>query len=162
MGKIYYDLSENEFSKERKVLLWLFCIIFFLAGLGMIYLNIIANNIKIHISYSIAPFGISLFVGIIAYLSSAKRKNHYFLIDDDKIEYRFGLLKPVMRTFSWNGIKEIHMAHRQKKIRLVYNESEKPVINITWLERKKTVQIRKCLFYFARDKKIPVKKFNYL
>jgi len=162
MEKIYFDLSEHEFSTGRKVLLWLFSISFFLAGLAIIYMHIVQHKMAINISYSIAPLGISIFSGLIAYLSTVKRRDHYFLIDDDKIEYRYGLIRPVKKTHKWDNIKEIYMAHRQKRIKLVNNDNSAHVINITWLERKKSTLIRKHIYYFARNKNIRLIKVDVI
>ncbi len=162
MEQLYLNLAEHEFSKGRKILLWIFCTFFLLVGIGIIYMNIIQHQIKIHISFSIVPFGIAIFTGIIAYLSTVKRENHYFLVNDEKIEYRYGLLKPIKRTFKWENLKEVHLAHKQKKFRLVYNEKNKPLINITWLEKKKSYLIIRHIYFYARAKNITVKKFNYL
>ncbi|MGQ9619926.1 MAG: hypothetical protein ACUVTX_02945 [Bacteroidales bacterium] len=162
MEKLYYDLSEHEFSTGRKVLLWIFCVLFLLAGMSVVYMHVIQHKLRINISYSIPPFGISLFTGIIAYFSTVKRKNHYFLIDDDKIEYRYGLIRPVLKTHPWKDVKEIHMAHGQKKIRLVYQNEKMKLVNLTWLERKKSNLIRKHIYYIAREKNITLKKVNYL
>jgi len=156
MEKVFYDLTEHEFTKGRKILLWIFCSSFFLIGVAIIFMDIIEHKLAIHISYSIAPFGISIFTGIIAYLSTAKRKNHFFLIDDEKIEYRYGIIFPELKTHKWNEIKEIHIPHRGKKILLVCNENKKNIINLTWLERKKSFMIKRHIYAFARNKNIKI------
>jgi len=156
MEQIYYDLSEHEFTKGRKILLWVFCTSFFVIGIAIVFMNVIKHKLAIHISYSIAPFGISIFTGVIAYLSTVKRKDHYFLIDDEKIEYRYGLLNPVKRTHRWNEIREIHIPHRGNKIMVLYNENKKPVINLTWLERKKSFLIKRHIYAVAKNKNIKI------
>jgi len=160
MEKLFYDLTEHEFSKGRKILLWIFAISFFLAGVAIIYMYIIEHDLAIHATYSIPPFGISLFAGFIAVLASVKRKNHYFVIDDDKIEYRYGLVKPVLKSYRWDNIKEVHFAHMNIKVRLIHRNGSASVLNLTWLEKKKSSAIRKHIFYGAREKNIPVLKFK--
>lgn len=156
MEKLFYDLSEQEFSKGRKVLLWGFSFFFFLAGMGIVIMNLVLQKESIHISYSIAPFGICLFVFIIALMASFKRKDHFFLIDDDKIEYRYGLLKPVKYLHEWANIKEIYLPHKERKFLLVNNDESFSIVNLTWLERKKTSIIRKHIYYGAKEKNINV------
>jgi len=162
MENLFYDLSEQEFSKGRKILLWIFSGIFLLAGMAIIFMNLFQHNLNIQISFSIAPFGIGIFVGIIAVMATFKRKDHYFLIDNEKIEYRYGLIKPVKFSHKWSDIKEIHMPHREKKVLLVYNNSSSFVVNLTWIEKKKTSHIRKHFFYAAKDKNIPIVKLMTL
>ena len=162
MENLYYDLSEQEFSKGRKILLWLFVSIFFLAGLGIIYMNVILHDQSIHISLSLAPFGITIVVGIIALLATVKRKDYFFLIDSEKIEFRFGIFKPVKHSFQWLDIKEIHLPHKEKKVLLLFKDNSFVVINLNWLERKKTSHIRKHFFYAAKEKNIEVVKVQTL
>ena len=156
MEKLMYDLSEQEFSKGRKILLWGFGFFFFLAGIGIVFMNTVLHQQSIHISYSTAPFGISLFVFIIALMATFKRKDHYFLVDNEKIEYRFGLLRPVKYRHEWNDIKEIYLPHKEKKFLLIYKNDVSSIVNLTWLERRKTSEIRKHIYYGAKEKSINV------
>lgn len=160
MEKLYFDLTEHEFSKGRKILLWIFCFSFFLAGVAIVYMYLIEHDLAIHVSYSIAPFSISLFAGFIAVLASIKKKNHYFVIDDEKIEYRYGLVKPVFRSYRWDNIKEVHLAHMSIKVRLLHYDGTVSVVNLTWLEKKKSSAIRKHIYHASREKNIPVLKFR--
>jgi hypothetical protein len=162
MENLYYDLSEQEFSKGRKVLLWLFASLFFLAGLGIIFMNVVLHDQSIHISFCLAPFGIAIIVGLIALLATVKRKDYFFLIDSDKIEFRFGIFKPVKHSFKWIDIKEIHLPHKEKKVLLLFKDNSSFIINLNWLERKKTSHIRKHFFYAAREKNIDVVKVQIL
>jgi hypothetical protein len=158
MEKLFYDLSEHEFSRGRKILLWIFSAVFFFAGLGIIFMNLIQNDVTIHISYSAAPFGISIFVGIVAYLASTKRKDHYFLMDDEKIEYRFGLIKPVRINHKWTDVAEIVMPHKERKVLLKYKNNTEHLVNLNWLEKKKCHFIRKHFYYAAKDKNLVLTK----
>jgi hypothetical protein len=162
MENLFYDLSEQEFSKGRKFLLWVFSSIFFLAGLGIIIMNTILHDKSIHISLSIAPFGISLAVSVIAVMATFKRKDHFFLMDNEKIEFRFGILKPVKHSYKWIDIKEIHLPHKEKKVLLLLKDNSSFIINLTWLEKKKTSHIRKHFFYSAKEKNIDVVKVMML
>jgi hypothetical protein len=162
MENLYYDLSEQEFSKGRKILLWLFASLFFLAGLGIIFMNVVLHDQSIHISFSLAPFGIAIVVGFIAILATVKRKDSFFLIDSDKIEFRFGIIKPVKHSFKWIDIKEIHLPHKEKKVLLQFKDNSFFIINLNWLERKKTSHIRKHFFYAAREKNLDVVKVQIL
>jgi hypothetical protein len=156
MEKLFYDLSEQEFSSGRKVLLWIFSGVFFLAGAGIIYMNVIQHDLSIHITFCIPPFGIGIFTGIIAFMATSKKKDHYFLMDNDKIEYRFGLFKPVKITHNWVDIKEIVMPHKERKVLLRYKNNNDHIVNLNWLERKKTHFIRRHFFYAAKEKNISI------
>ena len=79
MENLYYNLSEEEFSKGKKILLWGFSSLFFLAGMGVIFMNVILHNKTIHISLSLAPFAISFAVGVIAAMATLRKKDHYFI-----------------------------------------------------------------------------------
>jgi hypothetical protein len=162
MENLYYNLSEVEFSKSRKILLWGFTSLFFLAGIGIIFMNLILHDEAIQISLSLAPFGISLMAGIISFMATFSRKGHFFLIDNDKIEFRFGLIKAVKRTFLWNDIKEIQLPHKQKKVKLIFKNDLSYIINLTWIEKKKSSHIRKQFYYSGREKNINIIKLQYL
>ena len=112
MEKMYYNLSEEEFSKGRKILLWIFVALFFLGGLIVLLAGPVFGFHEIKPSFSLAPFGISLIVGIISAFATIKRKDLFFLIDEDKIEFRYGLIRPKKYTFLWENIKEMVMPHK--------------------------------------------------
>jgi hypothetical protein len=156
MEKLFYDLSKQEFSSGRKVLLWVFSGVFFLAGAGIIFMNVIQHDLSIHITFCIPPFGIGIFTGIIAFMATSKKKDHYFMMDDDKIEYRYGLFKPVKITHNWNDIKEIVMPHKEKKVLLRYKNNNDQIVNLNWLENKKTHFIRRHFYYAAKEKNISI------
>jgi hypothetical protein len=162
MDNLYYNLSESEFSKGRKILLWGFSCLFFLAGVSIIVMNVIMKDISFHISFSLAPFGISIVVAFIAAMATFRKKDHYFIIDNDKIEFRYGLYKPVKQTYNWNEVKEMHLPHKQKKVKLIFKNDSNVIINLTWLEKKKTSHIRKHFFYAAREKNITIVKMEHL
>jgi hypothetical protein len=162
MESLYYSLSEIEFSKGKKILLWVFSSLFFLAGLGIIFMNVILHDKSIQITLSSAPFGISLVVGIIAIMASQSNKDHFFSIDNEKIEFRFGLYKPVKQTYFWNDVLEIHLPHKQKKVKLVLKNNISVIINLTWIEKKKSSHIRKHFYYAAREKNMNIVKMQVL
>jgi hypothetical protein len=155
-------LSEQEFSRGRKILLWIFTSMFFLAGLGIIFMNVILHNDSIHLSLSMAPFGISLVAGVISVIATFSKNDHYIIIDNDKIELKFGMLKPITQTYLWNDVKEIHLPHKQKKVKLVMKDNSSNIINLTWIEKKKSSYIRKHFYYVAREKNINIVKVQYL
>ncbi len=162
MENLYYNLSEHEFSKGRKILLWGFSLLFFIAGLGVIVLNVFMHDETIHLSLSSAPFGISIIVAIIASFATFSRKDHYFIIDDDKLEFKYGMMNPVKHSFPWNNITEIYFPHREKKVKIRLKDNSFYVINLTWIEKKKSSHIRKHIFYGASEKKINIIKSQTL
>lgn len=162
MEKLYYNLSKEEFSKERKALLWIFAILFFIAGLYVVTASPVFGHKSIPPVLSMAPFGISLLVFLIAVMATIKRKDLYFLVDDDKIEFKYGFFKPLLKSFNWISIDEIIMAHQQRKIKLLLKDGSSFMIDLTYLQNHKSGIIRKHIYNGARDKDINVIKVKYL
>jgi len=162
MENLYYNLSQEEFSTGRKILLWGFAGLFFLAGIYILLISLVFGHKSITPVLSLAPFGISLIVSIIAALATIKRKDLFFLIDNDKIEFRYGIFKPARHLFNWIDIKELIMPHKQKKAKLLFKDGSSFIINLNWLQKKKAGLIRKHLFYAAREKDLKVIKVNNL
>jgi len=162
MENLYYNLSQEEFSTGRKLLLWGFAGLFFLAGIYVLLISLVFGHKSITPVLSIAPFGISIVVSIIAALATIKRKDLFFLIDNDKIEFRYGIFKPARHLFKWIDIKELVMPHKQKKAKLLFKDGSSFVINLNWLQKKKAGLIRKHIFYAAREKDLKVVKVNNL
>ncbi len=156
MEKLFFDLSKSEFSNSRKVLVWIFSIVFFLAGFGIIFMNTVLHDKSIHITFCIAPFGIGIFTAAVAYMASAKKKDYYFVIDENKVEYRFGLMNPVKSVHNWSDVKKIVMPHKEKKVILVYNDNSEHIINLNWLDRKKSHFIRRHFYYVSKEKNIEI------
>ena len=158
MEKLFYNLSEEEFTKERKILLWIFVGAFFLGGVYVAMLSPVFGVHHIKPVLSLAPFGISLLVGLIAAFATIKRKDLYFLIDDEKIEFRYGLLRPKKYLFLWTEIKEISMPHKERKVKVLFHDGSSYIIDLSYLQRKKSTLIRKHLYIAARDKNINIIK----
>ena len=158
MEKLYLNLSEEEFTKGRKILLWIFVVAFFLGGVYVAMLKPVFGKHSIKPVLSAAPFGISFIVGIIATYATIKRKDQYFLFDGDKVEFRYGIIKPARYSFLWNDVRELVMPHKEKKARIIYKNGSAFLINLSWLQGKKASLIRKHLFQAAREKNINVLK----
>lgn len=158
MEKLYFNLSEEEFTKGRKLLLWGFAVLFFLAGLWVLISSLLLGHKSIPAVLATAPFGISLIVSVIAAFATIKRKDLFFLIDDDKIEFRYGILKPTKHSFMWTDVKELVMPHKQKKALLRFNNGTSFVIDLTYLQGKKAGAIRKHIYLAARQKNLNVIK----
>jgi uncharacterized membrane protein YdbT with pleckstrin-like domain len=162
MENLYYNLSEEEFSKGRKLLLWIFAGLFFLAGVFVLMQSILFGQKSISPALSIAPFGISFVVLLIAILSTVKRKDLFFSVDDDKIEFRYGILKAKKHSFKWEDINELIMPHKQRKVVLRLKGNTSFTINLTWLQRRKSSLIRKHIYHAARYKNLNVTKVKHL
>ena len=158
MENLYYNLSEEEFSKEKKILLWSFASLFFLAGIYILVVSLVLGQKSIPAILSTAPFGISLVVFIIAGIATFKGTDLFFSIDKEKIEYKFGMFKPVTHSFIWIDIKELVMPRKQKKVKLVFKDGTSFVINLNWMQRKKSSSIRKHIYHVAREKDLNVRK----
>jgi hypothetical protein len=162
MENLYINLSEKEFSRGSKTLLWGFAGLFFLAGVYILIVSLFLGHKSIPAILSLAPFGISLIVFLIAASATFKGTDLFFSIDHDKIEYKFGLFKPSVHSFNWIDIKELVMPHRQKKVKLVFKDGSSFIINLTWIQKEKSSGIRKHIFHVAREKDLNVKKVSTL
>jgi hypothetical protein len=162
MENIFFDLAEEEFSKGRKILLWIFTGLFFIGGVAILIASPVFGLHEIKPSFSLAPFGIFIVVGAITGFATIKRKDHFFSIDEDKIEFRYGVFRPKKHSFQWADIKDLVMPHLEKKIMVNFRNGSSFVIDLTWLQKKKTHLIRKHIFNTARYKDMEVKKVMHL
>jgi hypothetical protein len=158
MENLYINLSEKEFSRGSKILLWGFSTIFCIAGVYILFVSLVLGQKSIPAVLSAAPFGISLVVGIIAAVATFKGTDNFFLIDKDKIEYKYGLFKPVDHLFNWSDVRELVMPNRQKKVLLIFKDGSSFIINLTWIQKEKSSSIRKHIFHVAREKDLNVRK----
>jgi membrane protein YdbS with pleckstrin-like domain len=162
MESLHYNLSEEEFSKGRKILLWGFSSLFLIATLYVLITNLAFGHKSIPLFISLITLGISLFVGVIAAFATIKRNDLFFNVNDEKIEFRFGIIKPKKHTFQWVDIKDIIMPQKQKKVFLHMNDGSSFLINLNWLQRKKSSLIRKHIYQRAKLKNLPVIKVPVL
>ncbi|HEX2920627.1 MAG TPA: hypothetical protein VHO50_05625 [Bacteroidales bacterium] len=162
MENKYLNLSEEEFSKSRKILLWIFSGLFFLAGMYVVVMNVVLGKESIALVLSTAPFSISLVVSIIAIFGSIKQGGQYFSVDNEKIEFRYGMFNPKKHSFSWVDINEIVMPQKQKKVLLHFNDGTSYILDLTWVQRKKSSLIRKHLYHAASERHLTINKVKYL
>jgi hypothetical protein len=162
MDNLYFNLSEEEFSSSRKVLLWGFSGLFFIGGVYILINGLFYHKTTIPPVLSVAPFGISFVVALISSLATFKRKDLFFSIDDNKIEFRYGLLNPKRHQFNWIDIVEITMPMKQRKALLLLRDGTSYTIDLTWLQRKKSSIIKKHIYHAARSKNLNVRKMNNL
>ena len=162
MDQLFFNLSEEEFSKSRKVLLWIFVFLFFVAGLYVLTASPVFGHESIHPVISVAPFGISFVVFLIALLATIKRKDLFFLVDEGKIEFRYGIFRPKRHSFAWTEITEMTFPQKQRKIKLILNNGSFYVIELSYLQRKKSTLIRKHIYHAAHQRNINIVKVNTL
>jgi len=162
MEQLFFNLSEEEFSRSRKVLLWVFVVLFFVAGLYVLSASPVFGHKSIHPVISVAPFGISFVVFLIALLATIKRKDLFFLVDYGKIEFRYGIFRPKRHSYQWTEIKEMVFPQTQRKIKLLLNDGTNYVIDLSYLQRKKSTLIRKHIYHVAHQKNINIIKVRTL
>jgi hypothetical protein len=162
MEKTHYNLSEEEFTGGRKILMWSFAALFFLGGLYILFISLIMGQISIPPILSVVPFGISLIVSIIAGFATFKGTDLFFFIDIDKIEYKFGVFKPMTHSFKWIDIQELVIPMRQQKVKLIFKDGSAFIINLNWIKRVKSSDIIKHLYHQAREKDLNVRKVKIL
>ncbi len=158
MESLHYNLSEEDFSGGRKVFLWGFAGFFFLAGGYILVVSLVLGHKSIPAILSVVPFGISLVVGLLAAVATFKGTDLYFSIDKEKIEYKFGIIKPQIHLFEWDKIKELVMPSKQKKVKLIFKDGSSFIINLNWIQRTKSGHIRRHIYHFAREKDLNVRK----
>jgi len=158
MENLYFNLSEEEFSKGRKILIWGFGGLFFISGVFILVKSMVVGNEALPAIFALAPFGISLIVFSVATLATIKRKDLFFSIDDVEIAFRYGILNPKKHTIKWNDIVELTMPHKQRKAMLLLKDGSTFVINLSWLQKKKSTVIRKHIYHAARAKDLKVIK----
>jgi hypothetical protein len=158
MEKLYFDLSEEEITKGRKIILWSVVGVFFLVGVYVAMLKPVFGVVDVKPINSVALFGISLVVGLISAYATYKREDLYFLIDDDKVEFRYGVFRPKKYSFPWTSMREVVMPHKEKKVKVIFKDKTSFIIDLTWLKKKKSTLIRKHLFHAARAQNINVIK----
>ena len=156
MEQLYFNLSEEEFTKERKVLLWVFASLFFLGGIYVVTASPMFGHESIPPIMALAPFGVCFIITTFAVLSSVKRKDLFFLVDYGKIEFRFGVLTAKRRSFQWSNISSIVMPHKQRKIKLNFIDGASAVIDLTYLQHKKSTLIKQHIYRFAEEKGIKI------
>jgi hypothetical protein len=158
MEKLYYNLSEEEFTKGRKILIWIFFGAFFLGGVYVALIGPLFGVYSVKPILSLAPFGISLIVGLVAAYATIKRKDLFFLIDNDKVEFRYGVFNPKRYSFKLSDMREFVMPHRERKIKVLFKDGNSFIINLTWIQRKKAILIRKHFYQIAKERNINVFK----
>jgi hypothetical protein len=158
MESLYFNLSEQQFEKTRKILLWIFVFLFFLGGIYVLIISLVFRNETIEPVLSLAPFSISIIVMIIALYSTVRRKNLYFIVDHEKLEFRYGMIFLKKHVFNWTDIKELVMPYKQSRVKLKLTNGTSFIINLTWLEKKKAVRKKKNIYYTARTKNMNVIK----
>lgn len=158
MENLNFNLSEEEFSKGRKFLLWGFALLFFIAGVYVLIVNLVFGHKSIPLFIALITFGIGLFVAVIAAFATVKRKDLFFIVNDERIEFRFGVISPKKHSFEWIDIKELIMPHKQRKVLLQMNDGSSFLINLNWLQRKKSSAIRKHIYQQARERNLRIVK----
>lgn len=158
MEDLYLNLSEHEFSKGRKALLWIFGSIFILIGFWDLYLKIFKLDSFASTEVTIVSFSIGILVYILALLASSKRKEHYFKVDSNTISYRFGLIAPAHKKIDWKDVKAIYVPKKQKNAIVSLNSGAIININLSWVEKNKSRRIRKYIYHLAKEKSIETHK----
>lgn len=158
MEKLFYDLSEAEYTRGRKALLWIVTFLFFLGGIYVAMLSPVFGKHSVSPFTSLAPFGIGLLIGLTALMATIKRKDMFFLIDNDKIEFRYGMFRPRKSTFLWNDVRKLVMPHRERKVKIMLRNNSSSIIDLNYLQRKRSILIRRRLILGAMEKNIPVLK----
>lgn len=158
MENLNLNLSKNEFSKSRKILLWAIGLLFLSGAIWSLYLELFKHDTSVTAGLIIVLFAISAFIFFIASLASLNREDHYFIIDNDKISYRYGLLFSKHRTHNWPEVKEIIIQYNLRKATIITADGKRKIINLNWINRTGSKIILKHLYYTSRKIGIPITK----
>ena len=158
MDDLYVNLSEMEFSKGRKIILWIFGTIFILIGLWDLFLKIFKHNNMANIGLSITALAIGAFVYLIAILASARKQENFFKVDSSTISFRFGLIAPKQTQVTWSSIKTIYIPKHHKNIFIEEDSGKIMKVKLTWIEKNKARVIRKHIYAEAKQQNIEVIK----
>ena len=167
--QLYYNLSEDQFTDERKILLRALAIIFFIGSLYVLIAKPVFGHRNMPQILAIPPFLICLTVVGFTMWGRLKRKDLFFLVDDGKIEFRFGIFKAKRRSFKWAKISSVEMPLLQRKIKLNLINDTSFVINLAYLKQIKSTLIKNYIYRLAIDKGIktivvgtlPAEKFDW-
>lgn len=161
MDDLYFNLASEEFSKSRKILIWVIAIGTLLVSLWDSYLKFFKHDNYADLSLTLTLYLITFFMFTVAILATLKRKEHFFKVDQELISYRYGLLFPSHKTHYWPDIKKVYVPPHSKNIIIEARDGKVVHINLTWVEKNKSRIIRKHIFYTARDKGIDIIKAQY-
>ena len=156
MEDLSINLSKNEFSTGRKILLWIVATLFLGIGIWDLYLNLVKHDTSVNAGLTVVLFTISVFMYFIALLATLKRKEHYFKITNNSISYRYGLLFPKHHDHSWEKIEKVRIPKDAKKTILVLKTGKDEHINLTWVEKNNARIIRRHIYYSAKKRSIPI------
>ena len=154
--QLYYNLSEEEFSKDRKIMLWTLACFFFLGGIYLFMESFLSVRKSIPLIFVLPPFVACLIVTGIGVWAELKRKDLFFLVDDGKIEFRFGIFKAKRHSFKWAKISSIVMPLSQRKLQLNLNDGTSFVINLLFYKQEKSIAIKKYIYQMAVEKEIKI------
>jgi len=161
MDDLYCNLASEEFSKSRKILIWVLALIALAVSVWDSYLKFFKHDTYSAFGLTITLYIVTIFMFTIAILSTKKRKEHFFKVNEEVISYHYGLLFPSHHTYSWPEIKKIFVPPHSKNTILMLKDNKVIHINLTWVERNKARIIRKHIFYTGRDKGIEIVKGHY-
>jgi len=158
MEDLNFNLSQEEFSKGRKIILWVSGSFFIIIGLWDLYMKLFTQNTSANYAVAIILLILGGFIYFIATLATMKRKAHHFIIDSEHIDYRYGLLFPTHHNYKWDDIETVYMPPHTKKTILELKSGHKTHINLTWVEKNKSRMIRKHIYYSANGRGINIIK----
>ncbi len=158
MEDLYFNLSTEEFSKGRKILVWVVACLSTAVAFWDLYLELVKHDSNTTFGLTATLLLISAFLITIAILSTSKRKSHFFKVDSETISFQYGLIFPSHRTFRWDDIERIFLPPHKKDAILEFKDGNTYEINLTWIEKNKSRLIRRHIYYTAMNKKIEVLK----
>lgn len=151
MKDIDINLYEKEFSKGRKVLLLVFGSVLLATGLYNVALKVLKYDYLPSPGLTITTLGLGTFILLIALFATSKRKNYYFRINSERLEFRYGIMIAKEGKFRWNDISKIYMPPKEKSFYLENTSGKITGLNLNWIEGSKAIIIRKNIYYAARQ-----------
>ncbi|MBS0009924.1 MAG: hypothetical protein KFF49_00840 [Bacteroidales bacterium] len=156
MEALKLNLSRNEFSTGRKILLWILGTLFLTGALWSLYVRLAKIDESAEPGLILVLFLISAFIYFIALLATVQKKSHFFHVDEDMISYRYGFFFPGYHKHKWEDISEIIMKYDQRTAMLILNNGKHISINLKWIQKSSSQLILKHIYYTAQNKNLPV------
>ena len=169
MEQLYYNLSEDQFTNERRILLRILAVLFYLGSVYVLIAKPVFGHRNMPQILAIPPFFIGLVVTGFTIWGRLQRKDLFFLVDYGKIEFRFGIFRAKRHSFKWSKISSLVMPLTQRKIQLNLNDGSSFVINLAYFKQQKSTSIKNHIYKLAIEKEIettvvkmlPASEFHY-
>lgn len=158
MEDLKLNLSRNEFSTSKKVLLWIVGSMFLIGGLWALYMRLVKHDTSVQPGLTVVLLVLSAFMFFVAALATFRKRKHFFYVNDEAISYRYGLVSSSYHSYNWSEIKKVIMKYNQRKAILILNNDKHVTINLNWIQKTNSQIILKHIYFASKNKGLPLTK----